>query len=447
MKAIIPYKLLNLFKDKKNIFLFPGVILFIGILSHFLSSEIYDFYRFNYGVVNVHKDFFAGLVGAFFLTFIILLLPFKHKNIVLLAWIAKLFIVFVVDYLFESRYPVDAHYYFAIALEDPVFIPKPFAGIDNIVVLISYLTTFLYPSYRLCVVVFAFAGFMAQYIFYRSAARLADGESKKLLIVLLFFPSVIFWSHILGKEPVVFLMIAVYFAGMVYFCRGYPLKAISLLLLSFAGFFFLRFWLAGILGISFVLSCYLNRNVKWVPKIIAAVSITVICFFIIKTGLERFHVGNLNQYFELIELSSPISPDEGRAWHIEAFPFKTYLLSMPHLMFTNLFRPLIFEAKRITHLLAGIENTVLLIYFLISLWHFLKYKLLKNPGVTIMLIHIIIWSAAYSSLSIQSLGIAVRYKLQVLPFILVFIYLSFYYRKKANEEANVEMISKSRDYN
>jgi hypothetical protein len=296
-------------------------------------------------------------------------------------------------------------------------------------------------------VVFAFVGFIAQYIFYRAAVRLADGESKELLIVLLFFPSVIFWSHILGKEPVVFLIIAVYFAGMVYFCRGYPLKAISLLLLSFAGFFFLRFWLAGILGISFVLSFYLNRNVKWIQKIFAAISITVICFFIIKTGLERFHVGNIDQYFELIELSFPISPDEGRAGHIEAFPFKTYLLSMPHLMFTNLFRPLIFEARRITHLLAGIENTALLICFLISLWHFLKYKLFKNSGVTIMLIHIIVWSTAYSSLSIQSLGTAARYKLQVLPFILVFIYLSFYYRKKSNEDANVETIPGNRDYN
>jgi hypothetical protein len=113
----------------------------------------------------------VGLVGAFFLTFVILLLPLRHKNIVLLAWIVKLFILFVVDYLYESQYPVDAHFYFANALEDPVFIPKPFAGINNIVVLISYLTTFLYPSYRLCVVVFAFAGFIAQYIFYRSAVK------------------------------------------------------------------------------------------------------------------------------------------------------------------------------------------------------------------------------------------------------------------------------------
>jgi hypothetical protein len=337
------------------------------------------------------------------LTFVILLLPLRHKNIVLLAWFVKLFILIIVDYLYESQYPVDAHFYFANALEDPVFILKPFAGGDNIVVLISYLTTFLYPSYRLCVVVFAFAGFIAQYIFYRAAVRLADGESKRPLIVLLFFPSVIFWSHILGKEPVVFLIVAVYFAGMVYFNRGYPLKALSLLLLSFAGFFFFRFWLAGIFGISFVLSVYLNRNVKEISKIIAAITVSLICFFIVKAGLERFQIGSLDQYLELIALSSPVTIDDAPAEYIDFSAFETYILNMPYLMFDNLFRPLFFEARKVSHLLAGIENTVLL--------------------------------------SAQSLGTAARYKLQILPFILTFTYLNFYYKKMCNKVINIETIT------
>ena len=57
-----------------------------------------------------------------------------------------------------------------------------------------------------------------------------------------------------------------------------------------------------------------------------------------------------------------------------------------------------------------------------------------------MLINIIIWSIAYAPLSAQSLGTAARYKLQILPFILVFIYLNFYYKKMCNKVIDIDTI-------
>lgn len=406
------------------------VPLLIVLLIMFLSSGISYLYRFNYGVSDIYRDYLAGLTGGLLLTVAILLMPFRHKNLLLLAWIVKLSIVFFFDLVYEGRYySLDAYSYFATATDQPVFIPVLFDATHNMYVLSSYVTTFLYPSYRLCLVIFSFVGLMAQYLFYRAAVNLSAQESRKLLLIFLFFPSMIFWSHILGKDPIVLFFIALYVVGLCYLIRRQAVNAFSLLVISFTGLFFFRFWIAGILVISIILSILIISNMRIIRRMVILMFATASGLFVLKIVLDQFQIHDWSQYFELLVRISPAWSQGGSAQNITIFTAQDYVLNMPYLMFSVLFRPLFFEAENILQFFSGVENVLLLLYAAGAVWYFLKYRLFKHSIIMIMLVHIIIWSAVYAPLSAQNLGTAVRYKLQILPFMITFIYSAFHYKR------------------
>jgi len=58
-------------------------------------------------------------------------------------------------------------------------------------------------------------GFIAMYIFYRTAVIFLHHEDKRLFYTLALFPSIVFFSSILGKDPIVLLGIALYVYGVV----------------------------------------------------------------------------------------------------------------------------------------------------------------------------------------------------------------------------------------
>jgi hypothetical protein len=94
-----------------------------------------------------------------------------------------------------------------------------------------------------------------------------------------------------------------------------------------------------------------------------------------------------------------------------------YLIQYVPNLFTALYRPMIWEASSIFALLSAIEY---IIYIFFSKIKYLPY----------LVFVIIIWSIPYSILSTANLGAGARFKLQVLPLILIIISLLHYSRQK-----------------
>jgi len=99
-------------------------------------------------------------------------------------------------------------------------------------------------------------------------------------------------------------------------------------------------------------------------------------------------------------------------------------------IFSGLFRPLVFEGGNILKLIAGIENTLLLIFFFGALGNLpailnSKYKFL----FTAMVVYIIIL-AVFLSLSTPNLGTLVRYRVGFSPFLVYLILSNNYLAKK-----------------
>ncbi|MBI4679902.1 MAG: hypothetical protein HY753_01485 [Nitrospirae bacterium] len=92
------------------------------------------------------------------------------------------------------------------------------------------------------------------------------------------------------------------------------------------------------------------------------------------------------------------------------------LLFVPYGMFTVLFRPLPGEVNNIFGFLAGMEDSFLLILFVLAIKRARWQELIEPLSIWAILL-IVIWAAAYAFVGFN-LGTVCRYRLQILPFFL-----------------------------
>src|SRR6266705_3055829 len=73
-------------------------------------------------------------------------------------------------------------------------------------------------------------GLVAVYVFYRAAELYLGRPDRRVLYVLAFVSSILFWSSILGKDPIVLLGVALYTYGFVAWYRARRLRYVAVLL-------------------------------------------------------------------------------------------------------------------------------------------------------------------------------------------------------------------------
>ena len=92
--------------------------------------------------------------------------------------------------------------------------------------------------------------------------------------------------------------------------------------------------------------------------------------------------------------------------------------------FTALFRPLPGEVRNPFGIVAGIENAFLLGLLLIAVAR-ARLRRFRDPAIAWAILLILTWSFIYSFVSYYNFGAAVRFKLQILPvLLLVLLYLA-----------------------
>jgi hypothetical protein len=102
------------------------------------------------------------------------------------------------------------------------------------------------------------------------------------------------------------------------------------------------------------------------------------------------------------------------------------LANSPWALVSGLFRPFIWEASNLMQVLASLENTFLLVLFILAIPQVTRIK--QSPH-RILIIAILIYSAAlcvFLALSSPNFGTLVRYRVSFLPFlVLLLLHKSF----------------------
>ncbi|MGF1644441.1 MAG: hypothetical protein ACFCUJ_12395 [Thiotrichales bacterium] len=376
------------------------------------------------------RDYSIGLVVALLILLTIpgWPVPASHRRVLAELWLVRIGVTLGFMLLYEAYYPVlDAHHYFRAgsATEQLTSLVAAGDGTANVTALAALFNKIMPASYHATKVWFALLGLLGVYAFYRAATLYLGHDDPRLLYVLGLFPGILFWGSILGKDPVVLLGTGIFVLGVVaYALRPRPgylvLGAIGLIVVGL-----MRVWLIAILvpplGVFL-----LRRNGGAGQWLIFGALVVTVAILAVQLFIERFGVGSLS---DLVRTTNEISGNFATGGsRTEVTPLAgpvDLLIQAPMSAFTALFRPLPGEVLNAFGLLAGLESALML-YLFIKGWLRRGWRRVRSSPILLWIVITLgLWGAIYGFVSAGNLGTAVRYRLQVMPLlVLLALYVS-----------------------
>jgi hypothetical protein len=372
---------------------------------------------------DVLTDYGAGLAWAAALLLLLLALPLApvDKRLLAVGWIVKCFVALVFMLPYEEHYfGLDCWSYFRLAHNEGAYLAREAlrGGSDTIIGLTGLLIRLGPDSYHATKLTFAMLGLVAVFLFYRAAVRLIGRDRPLAFAALLLYPSVLFWSSILGKDPVVLLGIAIYAWGVVHMAVRRSSRYVVAVLCGIALASAIRIWLGPILLAPCLLVIVSRvRGLAW-----RVVALGILLAGIILLGaatLERFALSEASDVLEATRTVTDgwqsANSALDRQWEWNSLQDVLYFL--PFGLFDTFFRPLPGDVRNVFGWLAGFENLGLL---LASAWAALRFRfsMLREAVFLWGVLLLLSWGSAYSFITYRDLGTAVRFKLQVLPVML-----------------------------
>jgi hypothetical protein len=368
----------------------------------------------------------AGVVWAVVLALVLTVLPLPSgdRKPLLVLWGAKCFVTLGFMLVYEYSYGLDAYMYFTESLRPgkPQGDESLGGGTEVIAVLAWYHNWFLPDSYHTLKVSCSLVGLAAVYLSYRAAVLYRPTTGTSLLYFLGLFPSVLFWSSVLGKDPIVLLGISLYGFGVVGWSqRRRALYFIPLL----AGVWVaatIRLWLGPILLLPLVVVAL--REVRGTGGKLAVLgAVGVVVGSMVSVFRAKLSLYALEDVYRTTEILTDALAGATPSPEVRFTGIGSMLAFLPQGTFRALFRPLPGEVMNPFGLLAGFENLFLLALVALTAVRITRARL-REPMVQWALALIVCWAGVYSFVS-ANMGAAVRFKLQVLPTLLcLLLYLS-----------------------
>jgi len=351
---------------------------------------------------------------SFFTVFVI---GVKHKSdlkitISLFIWHTMFSIVY---YLFSKYNVADATLYYSKSLREPF---RFYPGTPFILGFSKIFSKGNDANYLNVTLIYNVLGSIGLIAIYRSLKPYLEYLGKRWYLIL-FIPSMSFWTSGLGKDSIAFFA-----TGLFLYSIAHSKKQNILLPLAFFTMFMVRPHIAAVMLISSVIFFILKAKINPVFKLISlpaiAAGILLSLGFVQQyVGLEESSVDSLNDY---------VSDRQGRnSQGGSSIDIKS--MSYPMQMFTYIFRPLPFDAHSAMALVTSFENTILLLMFLIILFkNKMNLKGFVEEKNAWLLIYAFL-TCTILAITTPNLGIATRQKWMFMPILIYLLVYSYYTRK------------------
>lgn len=243
-------------------------------------------------------------------------------------------------------------------------------------------------------------------------------------IILLFIPSMSFWSAGLGKDAISFMAVCLFVYSIVFSNR-------ITTAISFITMFMVRPHIAFMMLTSFLIyfisrsKAHILIKILTLPIVLTG-SIITLNFVQQYVGLGDVSLESLENY---VDKRQGYNQSGGSSLDISS-------MSYPLQMFTYIFRPLPFEAHSIVALVTSVENTILLLLFLYISF---RTKFRVNAfivGKNLWLFAYFFLTCTILALTTANLGIATRQKWMFMPallYLLIFAYHDNKIKKQATQ--------------
>lgn len=417
-------------------YLLAGIIFGFALI---ILHEAVPILGVNSPAVDPMMDFVKG--GFWGMVFLFLLFTFpaysEERGALVLLWFARIFTTLCIMLFYEFKYDksLDAYYYYKVAIQGLAnnhnwLQMRSTDLIGHIANFFNWALPFM-DSYHALKVLWAFFGLIGIYFFYLAYENYVGKRDIKLLLLLGLFPSIAFWSSILGKDPLTFLGIGISFYCFLGLLKKFRFHYLALLPFGLFTLHLIRPWLVGLFVIPFAIVFTLRSRIHVVYKVALSVAVVFVLGFTTDFVSNYFQI---NSQQELVETSHELS----RKWAFggsgnqvaEIRSLSDFLKFLPTGMFTALYRPMPGEVLNLFGLFSGVESVVLLLFLIVSLLK-ARMSVFSDPLVQLSIFTLVVWSSAYGFISIQNMGTAVRFKLQVLP---IMIILPYYILHLSNQE-------------
>jgi hypothetical protein len=409
------------------------VLVFINLDR--LSYRVY-FYAVKFGYPPTpYSDLFMGLL--LFIAITGLVAVSTKNRLYLKLWLIKAFVTLVVMIPYEYYYGLDAYMYYANAILDTPVEEVKFgeAGTYN-VIWANYMFTYVVGnSYYALKLLNSFIAFTGLFFLYKSYEYIMRKEgfalqNDRFIYVLFLFPSVLFWSSILGKDPLNLFFVGLFTYAAIRLVDHLGLKTVLLLTVGIIGVYYIRTWWSIIMLLSVALY-YTHLNSF--RHLLALLLVAPVFYLAFGYFLEMQHIASFQDLFDKMNYTSHALAYGGSSLEATRITgFADYALYYVPNLFTSLFRPMPWDVRNPFSLLAAVENVILLYFtyrYIFRNWR----EVFAHRYLRFLILFIFAWSLFYVIISPTNLGMAVRFKLQVLPAMLIIIGVSrqIYLNKKA----------------
>jgi hypothetical protein len=189
--------------------------------------------------------------------------------------------------------------------------------------------------------------------------------------------------------------------------------------------FFVRPHIGGIMIVAFILSLLISKTLSPFKKVFFFIvsligMVTIIPFVLEYVGFGSIISGELAEEYIY----------KRQNYNIEGFGGGIDISSMPFIlkMFTYIFRPLPFEAHNFLSFLSSIDNLLILVLFILSLFSVVAsrrkiFSLNDSKENRWFLLFFALGGITISSLITSNLGISARQKWMFLPILIYFMFL------------------------
>jgi hypothetical protein len=300
-------------------------------------------------------------------------------------------------------------------------------------------------SYIPIALLFAYFSFTGVWAMYRSFVNLYPKLSKELAIAFLFIPSTFVWGSAMFKDTVCMFGLGwmTYTTFRIFVNRDLSVRNLLMLGISFylIGVVKLYILIAFLPALSlWLLLSYSHKirlvSIRWLVNILF-VAITVGGFFFLSkrfaTEMDKYSLQNVaSTAAETRGWIAYSSGDEGSAYDLGQFDpsLVGMLTKFPQAVVVTLFRPFIWESKKIIVLLSGLE-ALLFLYFTLKVIAKRKTRIfsmiIRDPNLSFCLVFSIIFAFAVG-ISSYNFGALSRYKIPCMPFYaasLIILYYNF----------------------
>lgn len=258
--------------------------------------------------------------------------------------------------------------------------------------------------------IFGFVGLLAFDASLRKALLFSSQLDKYFATVLVFLPSISFWTASLNKDAISFMAIGLMMWGALEPSRRSLLMFFSIFLMLLV-----RPHMAGLMTVALIGAIIFGAGKMsfWRRTCIAALAVPIAAYAISIVLTRDFFMGEGVRYlFEAIEVRQGYMAEGAGTVDVGN-------MSFPMQVFTYLFRPLFFEAHNFSSLIASIDNVIILVFFVFAFRN-LWVKKFSGP------LYLCLWLYAILSLWIlaattTNMGISARQKWMCVP-VLIFLF-------------------------